>query len=156
MSQSSAGPTGNLAAGLYQATPPTYTDGQQATLRTDATGALVTTSTGSGGAEAVNLTEVGGTAITANVTLLSNASVTGSPQAVGPGTYVLDAVGTWGGATLTLQYLAADGTTYVTVPGVSLSANGPAEIDVGAASMIKAVLTGGSPSGIYAKLSIVL
>lgn len=155
MSQGSAGATGNLVSGQYNVSPPTYTDGQQTTIQTDANGRVLT-ATGSGGTDNVNLTELGGAAVTANVTLLSNASATGSPQAVGPGTYILDAVGTWGGATLTLQYLAADGVTYVTVPNVSLTANGPVEVDVGAASMIKAVLTGGSPTGIYAKLSIVL
>ena len=85
--------------------------------------------------------------------LLSNASATGSPVAVQGGYYSFAAVGTWGGSTLSLQLLGPDGTTYIDLGGsADLTANGAAYVSLPSGT-VKAVLTGGAPSGIYATLS---
>lgn len=38
--------------------------------------------------------------------------------------FQIDAYGTWGGGTLTLQYSPDNGSTWITIPGISLTANG--------------------------------
>ena len=85
-------------------------------------------------------------------TLLSNASATGPGCKVAGGTYIWSAVGTFSGATLTLEFLGPDNTTYVAISGVSLTANGSAEIDATIGAIIRCVVTGGSPSGLYSTL----
>lgn len=85
------------------------------------------------------------------VDLLSNASATGSAVnwAGGKGNFAV--VGTFSGATVKLQALGPDGTTYIDVPNASLTAAGMALFEL-PAGQVKAVVTGGtSPSGLYAK-----
>lgn len=85
----------------------------------------------------------------ANFKLLENASATGSGvRVLLKGTYVWSAVGTFSGATLTLQVLGPDGVTYITT-AATLTAAGTAELRVGAGSTVRVLITGGPPSGIY-------
>ncbi len=87
--------------------------------------------------------------------LLTDAAATGDP--VGPmvgGSYVWTTSGTFGGATVKLQYLGPDGTTYIDVASASMSSAGSLFIDhVGAGAIVKAVVSGGSPSGLYSSLT---
>lgn len=83
--------------------------------------------------------------------LLSNASATGSTATgvVGDG-YVYDLRGTLGGATVTLQVSDAAGTlqTAATCTAVPCTSG----INIGQGSSVRAVVTGGSPSGLYFSL----
>lgn len=82
--------------------------------------------------------------------LLSNATATGSAFEWygGKGTFCV--VGTFGGATVKLQMLGPDASTWVDVgSSTTLTAAGVGNFECAAGS-IKAVITGGPPSGIYA------
>ncbi len=90
-----------------------------------------------------------------NITLISNGSAS-SPVITGlyGGTYVLILTGTMGGTTATLNYLGPDLTNYLTAyttTVVTPAANPPA-FGIGQGSTVQLVLTGGSPSAIYATL----
>lgn len=87
------------------------------------------------------------------IPLLTNASATGNATGgIDGGTYVWTLNGTIGGATIKLQALGADGSTYNDIVGASLTAAGCLAIDVGAGESIRAVVTGGSPSALYSTL----
>lgn len=60
----------------------------------------------------------------ANITLLSNASATGSAFAWPGGRGYFTAEATWGGGTVKLQFKTLNSTTYIDVTSVSLTANG--------------------------------
>ena len=61
--------------------------------------------------------------------------------------------GNFGGAAVTLQYLAPDGATALDVGAeVTLGAPGLANFELGA-GQIRAVVSGGSPSGLYARVA---
>jgi hypothetical protein len=79
-------------------------------------------------------------------TLLTNASVTG-PQVNWPGGIgVFAVVGTWNGATVTLQFLGPDGTTLMTAgTGTTFTANGAGVFYLPKAT-IKATITGAGGS----------
>lgn len=83
--------------------------------------------------------------------LLTNASVTGSAVDWTGGSGVFVAAGTFGGATVTLQYLGPDAATWIAMgTDTTLTAAG------GGAFMfppgrIRAAVSGGSPSGLYAQ-----
>ncbi len=81
-------------------------------------------------------------------TLLSNASATGSavPWPGGKGAVML--AGTVGGATITLQILGPDGTTWLT-GATALTAVGVGVIEL-PCGQIRALVAGGAPSGLYA------
>jgi hypothetical protein len=69
----------------------------------------------------------------------------------GKGTF--NVVGTFGGTSAILQFLGADGTTWIAAgTDTTLSAGGAGNFDLPAVS-IRANLSGGSPSGIYANAS---
>lgn len=57
----------NYPGGVYLATPPTLADKQTGTLQMDANGNLKVVTTGSGGTQDVNITEVGGNAVTTSL-----------------------------------------------------------------------------------------
>jgi hypothetical protein len=83
-------------------------------------------------------------------TLISNGSATGSSVKWpgGKGTFVV--TGTFGGATITLQFLGLDNTTWVDVgTEATLTAAGMCGFECGA-GLIRAKVTGGPPSAIYA------
>lgn len=86
-------------------------------------------------------------------TLLRDASATGDYQSIDGGTYIWDAVGTFGGATLQLQTLGPDGATDLDVDGATLTANGSFEspIAIGDGTQVRVEVTG-SPSGLYSML----
>lgn len=83
------------------------------------------------------------------VELLTNASATGAAKTWPGGKGKFFAVGTFGGATLTLAVLGPDGATYVSVAGVSLTAAGTADFIL-PPGPIKAILTAGAPANMYA------
>lgn len=87
--------------------------------------------------------------------LLSNASATGSAviAQVG-GRYVFAATGTFGGATLQLQMLAPDATTWIDLAnGAFTAAPVGVAVDVPMGAHFRAALTGGTPSAFYASLT---
>lgn len=84
------------------------------------------------------------------VTLLTNASSSGSAVDWPGGKGFFSVVGTFGGTTVAFQYLGPDGTTYVTPTDGSLLAAGGFVFELPACK-IKATVTGGTPSGLYAK-----
>lgn len=100
-------------------------------------------------------TEVAEDIVTSSYTLLSNAASTGDYVEVRGGTYVWDAVGTFGGATLQLQTLGSDGTTDLDIEGAELTANGNFESPVllGDGTQVRVEVTG-SPTGIYSTLRV--
>lgn len=86
--------------------------------------------------------------------LLTNVAVTGAAvTGIAGGEYLWAVAGTFGGATVKLQYLGPDGTTYIDVPSASLTAVGAVLVRIGANASVKAVVTGGTPSGLYSNLS---
>jgi hypothetical protein len=105
-------------------------------------------------ADVVIALPAGATAASAPVSLLSNASATGAASAaLDGGRYLWAAAGTFGGATLQLQSLGPDGTTWLDAPGAALTSAGQWAVDVGAGESLRVKVTGGSPSGLYAVLS---
>lgn len=83
-------------------------------------------------------------------TLLSNASATGSAVQWGGGSGMFSCVGTFGGATVTLQFMGPDGATWVAMgPDTTLAADGGGLFTC-APGQIRAAVSGGAPSGLYA------
>lgn len=80
--------------------------------------------------------------------LLSNASATGNPTTWCGGRGVFSLAGTVGGATITLQYLGPDGSTYLT-GATALTAVGLVAFEL-PPGKIRALVAGGAPSGLYA------
>ena len=69
----------------------------------------------------------------------------------GRGTFAV--AGSFGGAAVTLQYLGPDGTTPLNVGAeVTLGSPGLANFELGA-GRIRADVTGGTPGGLYARVS---
>ncbi len=82
--------------------------------------------------------------------LLSNASATGSGKIWNGGRGAFMAAGTFGGATVTLQVLGPDGTTWLDVGAeAALTAPGAVGFDLPPGT-IRAEVDGGDPSGLYA------
>lgn len=95
---------------------------------------------------------------TASVVLLSNGSTTSSGKQWPGGKGVMSVAGTFGGAAVTMQYLGPNGSTWLDVKAlapdgtqttVSLSAAGSIGFML-PPTQIRAVVTGGTPSGLYA------
>jgi hypothetical protein len=85
--------------------------------------------------------------------LLDNESATGSAVIWPGGEGTFHVVGTFGGATVSLQRLGPDDSTWTDVGAdVILTAEGMGNFNVGAGK-IRAEIVGGSPSGIYAEAS---
>lgn len=84
------------------------------------------------------------------LTLLSNTAATGSTVAWPGGRGTVTVAGTIGGATLTLQYLGPDGTTWVAAgSATTFTAAGAANFEAAQGS-IRMLVAGGAPSGLYA------
>lgn len=84
-------------------------------------------------------------------TLLSAASATGSSFTWQGGTGYFEGTGTFGGASLNLQVLLADGTTWQAVgPDTNLAAAGVATFVLPAGVSIRGAITGGSGVSITA------
>jgi len=90
------------------------------------------------------------------IVLLSNAAATGNPFKVDVGgTYFWMVQGTFAGATVDLRILGPDGVNYILVTGSALTANGMVSVDLPSGAMVKAQVTAGPPSGIYASLALI-
>lgn len=84
--------------------------------------------------------------------LLDNASATGAAISVAPGRYCYAVDGTFGGATVTLKLLGPDGSSYISVGAdAALTAEGAVIVELPACD-VRAEVSGGSPSGLYASL----
>lgn len=84
------------------------------------------------------------------LTLLSNATATGSAATWRGGKGTFMAEGTFNGATIKLQQKSANG-TWIDVGGaVSFNTNDQAEFDIPAGQIRAAVSGGSSPTGLYA------
>ncbi len=84
------------------------------------------------------------------LTFLSNAAADSAVIGVGGGRWLFEAVATWAGGSIKLQRLGPDGTTFLDVPSVTLSANGVVATQIPDGSY-KVVRTG-SPTAIYCKM----
>lgn len=83
--------------------------------------------------------------------LLHNESATGGKLDVARGTYVVSADGTFGGATLQLQLLSPDGTSWLSITDASFTAEGAFAIDL-PKGVVRMSVSGGSPSALYANI----
>lgn len=87
-------------------------------------------------------------------TLLSNASATGTAVEIPRGRYCFEVDGTFDG-TVTLQKLGPDGSSYISVGAdAELTAEGAVLVDL-PATTVRAHVGSGSPSALYATLSLV-
>jgi hypothetical protein len=83
--------------------------------------------------------------------MLSNASATGASLQWEGGHGVFTAAGTFGGATVSLQYIAPDNSTWVAMgPDTTLTAAGGGGFFY-PPGLIRALVSGGTPSGLYAQ-----
>lgn len=88
--------------------------------------------------------------------LIVNAAVTGPAVPITrSGTYSFACLGTFTGATVALNILGPDGATYIPIPNASFTAAGVMSVDLPAGSTVKAVVTGGTPAGLYSNLSLI-
>ena len=82
--------------------------------------------------------------------LLTNAAATGAAVAYPGGKGFLAVVGTFGGASLQLQYLGPDSATWVNV-GAAITAAGSVVVEM-PPGPVRMAVTGGPPSGLYARI----
>lgn len=83
--------------------------------------------------------------------LLSNASATGSAVVWDGGTGVFSAAGTFSGATVTLQFMGPDGATWIAAGVDTTLTTAGAGGFILPPGRIRAEITGGPPSGMYAQ-----
>lgn len=87
------------------------------------------------------------------IDLLSNATSTGSAALWAGGRGMFKLAGTVGGATVTLQILGPDGTTWQSLgTDAALTATGVVDFDA-PPGQLRAAVSGGSPSGLYAEVA---
>lgn len=93
-------------------------------------------------------------------TLLTNASATGAPATgIRGGDYIWRVEGTFGGATVTLQTLGLDGTTWINVRNAANTADVTATaatsigIGIGQGASVRAAISGGTGVSINSSLS---
>lgn len=87
-----------------------------------------------------------------SLSLLTNEAATCQPITVlRGGRYLWAAVGTFGGAALTLQGLGPDGATWQNV--TTLAAAGQVSVFVGEGEQLRVSVSGGSPSALYSTLT---
>jgi len=84
------------------------------------------------------------------LTLLNNATATGSFVTAKGGTYIWEAEGTFSSATLQLQARNANGTA-TDIAGATLTANGFVSVLLGANAQVRVAVTG-SPTAMYSSL----
>lgn len=86
-----------------------------------------------------------------NLSLLENAAATGAARDWKGGRGHFSAAGTFSGATVKLQYLCPDGTTWADAgAATTLTAAGGGVFEL-PPCQVKAVISAGPPSGIYAR-----
>ena len=91
-----------------------------------------------------------------SVDLLSNASATGNAVQWSGGKGTISAVGTFSGATVALQYLGPDGTTWLNAgTDCTLTANGGGNFEL-PPGQIRASVSGGTPSALFSRAARVL
>lgn len=90
------------------------------------------------------------------LSLLSNAAATGATVVVtAGGSYSFAVLGTFSGATVALQIMGPDGATWITIPNSGQTAAGVVTVDIPTGASVRASVTGGPPTGIYASLSMI-
>jgi hypothetical protein len=86
--------------------------------------------------------------------LLANAAVTGETLPIGrSGEYVFSVDGTFGGATVALKLLSPDGVSWLTIEDASFTAEGACVVMLGNGNRVRAEVSGGAPSALYASLN---
>ncbi len=83
--------------------------------------------------------------------LLENAAATGDAAQWGGGMGVFTAAGTFGGTTVSLEYLNADGSTWTAMGSDTTLTAAGGGMFVYPPGQIRASVTGGAPSGLYAQ-----
>jgi len=87
------------------------------------------------------------------IDLLQNASATGTAKSWAGGRGAFAVAGTFGGATVTLQILGPDGTTWIGLgTDAALTAAGIVGFEC-PAGQLRAAVSGGSPSGLHAQVA---
>lgn len=88
------------------------------------------------------------------LTLINN-NVASQPQTAFGGDYIWSVVGTFGGASVQLQALGPDGATYQNIGAAKTSADtaGGTGVGLGTNAVVRAAITGGTPTGLFATLS---
>ena len=87
------------------------------------------------------------------IKLLTNATASGTEHNVGePGQYMFRCDGTFGGATVSLQQRSPDGVNWLDITDASVTAEGSFLVNLAGEVGVRAVVTGGAPSGLYATL----
>lgn len=72
------------------------------------------------------------------------------------GTYTYDVAGTFDGATVQLEMLLSDGSTYAVVASTGLTAAGVVTVQLSVGATVRGNITGGTaPTGIYSSLKLV-
>lgn len=86
--------------------------------------------------------------------LITN-NVVAAPQSVYGGDYVWSVQGTFGGASVQLQVLGPDGSTYQNMGAAKTAPDtaGGTGVGLGSNAIVRATITGGTPSGLFASLS---
>lgn len=88
--------------------------------------------------------------------LIENAAATSAAKMVNfAGDHMFRAVGTFGGATVSLEQRAPDGTSWLAITDASLTAAGSFVVSLAAGVEVRAVVTGGAPSALYVSLDLV-
>lgn len=72
--------------------------------------------------------------------VITNASATPASFTLRGGNYSIEAIATWGGGSVTLNRLAADGSTYVST-GISFTANGYQNVNLPSGTYQLAIAT---------------
>lgn len=86
--------------------------------------------------------------------LLSNASATGDPVTISrSGEFVVAVDGTFDGATVALELLSPDGSSWIAITDGDLTAEGSFVVFLGAGSKVRAAVSGGTPSALYASIN---
>lgn len=84
------------------------------------------------------------------IQLLFNTAATGPEVGWGGGPGMFSVAGTFGGATVTLQFLGPDGVTWIACgPDTTLTAAGGGIFNL-SNKKVRALVTGGAPSGLFA------
>jgi hypothetical protein len=86
------------------------------------------------------------------ILLLSNATATGTGKAAGPGDYCFAVDGTFSSTTVALEMQSPDGSSWLAIEDASFTAEGAVIVTL-PRTVVRASVTSGTPSGLYATLS---
>lgn len=93
-----------------------------------------------------------GVALSGAHTLLSNGSTTSKAVQWGGGVGLVNVSGTFGGATVTMQMLGPDNSTWQDLTGVDAFTEGGSAIFELPSAQVRVEVSGGTPSGLYASI----